>query len=296
MLNPPPGTRPTGTVTFLFTDIEGSTKSWEANPAAMNAAFARQEAIIRNAIETNGGYAYKMIGDAFQAAFPTAPQALRAAIDAQRTLHSETWPAETGEVRVRMALHTGVTEERGDDYVGPALNLVARILSAGHGGQILLSSVTQELVLEALPPGTDLEDMGEHRLKDLTRPERIFQLLAPGLPGLGLISEFPPLRTLESRSNNLPRQATPLVGREREVGAVCEMLQKPDVALVTLTGPGARARRGWDCRWAPRLSTTFAMGCGSLSLPLSQMPAWSSPTSLRRWASWRLRVSLSLKL
>src|SRR5439155_3857738 len=162
MLNPPSSTRPTGTVTFLFTDIEGSTKRWEANPAAMHAAFTRQEAIIRNAIETNGGYAYKMVGDAFQAAFPTAPQALQAAIDAQRSLHSETWPAETGEVRVRMALHTGVTEERGDDYVGPALNRVARLLSAGHGGQTLLSSATQELVLDALPPGTDLQDMGEH--------------------------------------------------------------------------------------------------------------------------------------
>ena len=130
---------PTGTVTFLFTDIEGSTKRWEANPAAMQAAFSRQEAILRHAIEANGGYAYKMVGDAFQAAFPTAPQALQAALDAQRALHSESWPAETGEVRVRMALHTGVTEERGDDYVGPALNRVARLLSAGHGGQILLS-------------------------------------------------------------------------------------------------------------------------------------------------------------
>src|SRR5690242_997346 len=103
----------------------------------MQAAFTRQEAIIRQAIEANHGYAYKMIGDAFQAAFPTAPQALRAAMDAQRSLQSENWPPETGEVRVRMALHTGTTEERGDDYVGPSLNRVARLLSAGHGGQIL---------------------------------------------------------------------------------------------------------------------------------------------------------------
>src|SRR4051794_16280551 len=126
MHNPPSGTRPTGTVTFLFTDIEGSTKRWEAHPAAVQLAFARQEAILRRAIEANGGYAYKMIGDAFQAAFPTAPQALQAAIDAQHSLQSEMWPAETGGVRVRMALHTWVTEERGDDYVGPTLNRAAR--------------------------------------------------------------------------------------------------------------------------------------------------------------------------
>src|SRR4051794_38599575 len=113
MHNPPSGTRPTGTVTFLFTDIEGSTKRWEAHPAAMQLAFARQEAILRQAIEANGGYAYKMIGDAFQVAFPTAPQALQAALDAQRALYSERWSIETGEMRVRMALHTGVTEERG---------------------------------------------------------------------------------------------------------------------------------------------------------------------------------------
>jgi len=111
----PSETRPTGTVTFLFTDIEGSTRHWEANSVAMHEAFAYQEAIIRNAIEANGGYSYKMIGDAFQAAFPTALQALQAAIDAQRALHSQMWPAETGELKVRMALHTGVTEERGDD-------------------------------------------------------------------------------------------------------------------------------------------------------------------------------------
>src|SRR6266550_4697209 len=181
---------PTGTVTFLFTDIEGSTKRWESDPAAMRAAFSREEAILRQAIGANGGYAYKMIGDAFQAAFPTAPQALQAALDAQLALHSEEWPAEAGELRVRMALHTGTTEERGDDYVGPALNRVARLLSAGHGAQTLLSDVTYGLVRDTLPSGVQLLDMGEHRLKDLVRPEHIFQLVVPDLP-----STFPPLKT-----------------------------------------------------------------------------------------------------
>src|SRR4051794_2209718 len=173
---------PAGTVTFLFTDIEGSTKRWEANPAAMQAAFARQEAILRQAIDANGGYAYKMVGDAFQAAFHTAPQALQAAIDGQRALHSEPWPEEIGEIRVRIALHTGVTEERGDDYLGPVLNRVARLLSAGHGGQVLITLATAELVRDTLPSEVSLLDMGEHRLKDLTRPERIFAVVAPGLP------------------------------------------------------------------------------------------------------------------
>src|SRR5262249_12852829 len=151
---------PTGTITFLFTDIEGSTRRWEAHPQAMQAALARHEAILRHAIEANGGYAYKMIGDAFQAAFHTALHALRAAIDAQRAPHEERGPDETGEVKVRMALHTGVTEEREGDYVGPALNRVARLLSAGHGGQTLLSDVTRGLVQDLLPADVVLLDLG----------------------------------------------------------------------------------------------------------------------------------------
>ena len=122
--------------------------------------------------------------DAFQAAFPTATQALQAAIDAQYSLCSEKWPAKIGDVRVRMALHTGVTEERGDDYVGPALNRVARLLSAGHGGQVLLTLATQQLLRDSLPSGVTLRDMGEHRLKDLIQPERIYQVVAEGLPAL----------------------------------------------------------------------------------------------------------------
>ncbi|MFL5731597.1 MAG: ATP-binding protein [Chloroflexia bacterium] len=233
LTNLSPGTRPTGTVTFLFTDIEGSTKRGEATPAAMQAAFARQEAIMREAIEANGGYAYKMAGNALQVAFPTAPQALQATIDAQRALHQESWAAETGEVSVRMAVHTAATEERGDDYVGPALNRVARLMAVGHGGQVLVTLATQQLLRDNLPSGVALRDLGEHSLKDLTQPERIFEVVAEGLP-----AEFPRLRVLDSCPNNLPRQATPFVGREKEVQAVAALLRKPDAALITLTGPG----------------------------------------------------------
>jgi class 3 adenylate cyclase len=234
---------PTGTVTFLFTDIEGSTKMWEGSPEAMRIALARHDEILREAIEARRGYVFKTLGDAFCTVFTTAQDALEAALAAQRALVSEAWSEEIGSLRVRMALHTGAAEERGGDYFGPPLNRVARLLSAGHGGQILLSLAAQELVREQLPEETALRGLGEWRLKDLFRPERVFQLTATDLP-----SEFPPLRTLEGRPNNLPLQPTPLVGREREVAEVTQRLSASETRLLTLTGPGARARRGSPCR------------------------------------------------
>ncbi|MEO8288197.1 MAG: tetratricopeptide repeat protein [Chloroflexota bacterium] len=236
-LSPPdPPNPPTGTVTFLFTDIEGSTKRWEHAPAAMQAAHSTHEAILRKAIAVNNGYAYKMIGDAFQVAFSTASQALQAAIDAQVALHQQMWP-DGAHIRVRMALHTGVTEERGDDYVGPALNRVARLLSAGHGGQVLISLAAQQLLRDTLPAEVTLRDMGSHHLKDLTEPEHVFQLVDRDLP-----SEFPPLKSLEGYPNNLPVQTTPFIGRERELGLVRSMLLQKDMRLLTLTGPGGTGR------------------------------------------------------
>jgi predicted ATPase/class 3 adenylate cyclase/Tfp pilus assembly protein PilF len=270
---PEPRQPPTGTVTFLFTDVEGSTKRWEAHPQAMQAAFARQEAILRYAIGANGGFAYKLIGDAFQAAFPTAGQALQAVIDAQHTLSSEKWPAEIGDVRVRMALHTGVTEERGDDYVGPALNRVARLLSAGHGGQVLLTLATQQLLRDNLPSGMTLRDMGEHRLKDLIQPERIFQVMAVGLP-----ADFPPLKTLDNRPNNLPRQATPLIGREREVEAVQSRLMRADVHLLTLTGVGGIGKTRLALQAAAEMLEEFPDGVFFVNLAPIIDPALVTPT------------------
>jgi predicted ATPase/class 3 adenylate cyclase len=221
---------PSGTVTFLFTDIEGSTKLWERYPDAMKTALARHDALLRGAIEAHGGYVFKTIGDAFCAAFATAPDALSAALAAQQSLSAQTW-GETGPLRVRTALHTGAAEERGGDYFGPPLNRISRLLSSGHGGQILLSVATVELIRDALPEGASLRALGSHLLKDLQRPEQVFQLLHSDLP-----SNFPPLKSLDTLPNNLPGQLTSFIGREREIAEVKRLLAT--TRLLTLTGAG----------------------------------------------------------
>jgi class 3 adenylate cyclase len=252
---------PTGTVTFLFTDIEGSTKMWEGSPEAMRIALARHDEILREAIETRRGYVFKTVGDAFCAVFTTVQDAVDAALTAQRLLFSEAWSEEIGSLRVRMALHTGAAEERDGDYFGPPLNRVARLLSSGHGGQMLLSLAAQELVRDQLPEETALRDLGESRLKDLFRRERVFQLTAPDLP-----SEFPPLRTLEGRPNNLPLQPTPLVGREREVAEVIQRLLASETRLLTLTGPGGTGKTRLALQAAVELLEEFKEGTFFVSL------------------------------
>jgi predicted ATPase/class 3 adenylate cyclase len=240
--------RPSGTVTFLFTDIEGSTQLWEHHRDWMERAHKGHEQIIRDAVARHNGYAYKMIGDAFQIAFATAPDALSAAIEAQRALlELGNYEPETGmvsagpqsptstQLRVRMALHTGVTDERGDDYVGPALNRVARVLSAGHGGQILLSQTTYDLVSDQLPPNVSVRDLGEHLLRDLVRREHIFQIVAAELP-----SQFSALRTLSTTPNNLPIQLTSFIGRAHEMAEVKRLLDT--TRLLTLIGSGGAGK------------------------------------------------------
>ncbi len=261
MSEAPISSLPTGTVTFLFTDIEGCTKRWEQYPQEMNAALARHDEILRQAIEANGGYIFKTVGDAFCAAFPTAPQALRASLDAQITLLHEGWPETIGQVRVKMALHVGAAEERGGDYFGQPVNRVARLLSAGHGSQVLLSDPAYDLVRDNLPAGVSVRDLGEHRLKDLIRPERVFQLVAPNLA-----TEFPPLKTLENRPNNLPVQATPFIGREKEVTALCALLRRPDVRLVTLIGPGGTGKTRLGLQVAAELLDDFQDGVFAVEL------------------------------
>jgi predicted ATPase/class 3 adenylate cyclase/DNA-binding CsgD family transcriptional regulator len=258
---------PTGTITFLFTDVEGSTQLWERHTAWMGAAHARHEAILREAITAQGGWAYKQIGDAFQAAFQTAPAALAGAVLAQRALAAEPW-GDPGPLRVRMALHTGAVGERRDDYVGPLLNRAARLLSAGHGGQILLSAATYELVRDNLPPGVELRDLGERRLKDLVRSERIWQPVVAGLP-----ADFPPLRTLDTRPNNLPAQPNAFIGREEQVAAVIALLRRPDVRLLTLTGPGGAGKTRLGLHVAADLVDAFADGVFFVSLAAIRDPA-----------------------
>jgi predicted ATPase/class 3 adenylate cyclase len=228
---------PSGTLTFLYTDIERSTARWEHHPDAMKAAMARHDAILRLAIEANGGHVFRTEGDAFRAVFTDPAQAVKAAAEAQNALFAEPWPTELGPLRVRMALHTGAVELHDRDYVGAPLNRIARLLSAAHGGQTLTSLPTEQLVRDNLPTGVSLLDLGEHRLKDLIHPEHVYQVSTSGLP-----SDFPPLNTLDNKPNNLPVQASLFVGREKELEAVCSLLRRPDVKLLTLTGPGGTGK------------------------------------------------------
>jgi len=225
-----PVTLPTGTVTFLFSDIEGSTQRWETHREAMKAAVARHEQLMRSAVEQHGGYIFKTMGDAFCVAFPTAPQALSAAIHAQCALAKEDFASVDG-LRVRMGLHTGYAEERNADYFGLAVNRVARLMSIGHGGQILLSGVTRDLAHNDLPAGVTLLDLGSHRLKDLTEGEQVWRLAIDGLP-----ADFPPLKSLDTIPNNLAIQPTSFRGREHDLEEVKSLLGQHK--LLTLFGSG----------------------------------------------------------
>ena len=235
---------PTGTVTFLFTDIEGSTRAWEEHqsargPSGMARGLARHNAIIAGVATSNSGSVFKTIGDAFCVAFWTAQDALATAIDTQLALAEEDWAAlgVSKPVRVRMALHTGPALEQDGDYFGPTLNRTARILATGHGGQVLTSEATSGLIRDHLLGGMALRDLGEHRLRDLARPERIFQLDCPPLP-----VDFPSLRSLDSRPHNLPVQLTAFVGRETALADAASRLRDPGTRLLTLLGPGGTGK------------------------------------------------------
>ena len=209
---------PSGTVTFLFTDIEGSTSLWESAPDGMRAALERHDALVRNAINAHGGHVFSTGGDGLVAVFARAADAMASASQAQAALTAEAWP-ESAPVRVRMGVHTGEAIERGGDYFGPALNRAARLMAMGHGGQVLVSHATEQLIEESLATGLELVDLGEHRLRDLSRPERIFQLRAPGCD-----TQFPELRSLDAARTNLPVQLTSFIGREKDVKAVDALL------------------------------------------------------------------------
>ncbi len=256
---------PSGTVTFLFTDIEGSTRLWGERPEAMRRALARHDALLRDIIRAHGGYVFKTIGDAFCAAFDSAPAAVAAAAAIQYALDAEDW-GEIGRIRVRAALHTGAAEERDRDYFGPPLNRVARLLATCHGGQVVLSLPTEELSRDSLPAGASLRDMGEHRLKDLDRAERVFQVVLPGLP-----DQFPPLRSLDAYPQNLPVQLTSFIGREREMGEVTRLLR--DTRLLTLAGPGGTGKTRLSLQVAADQIDSFADGVWFVELAPVTDPA-----------------------
>jgi predicted ATPase/class 3 adenylate cyclase len=243
-----------GTLTFLFTDLEGSSQLWERFPNAMTPALARHDAILRTAVEAWDGQVIKTTGDGLMAIFSSVTAAVQACITAQRGLREEPW-ADTGDLRVRMGLHSGEAETRVGDYFGPTVNRAARIMSVGHGSQVLLSAATAALLMDQLPDQVTLQDLGEQRLKDLGRPERVFQLVHPDL-----LHDFPPLATLNSRPNNLPIQASTFVGRDAELEHVRVRLNDDHVRLLTLTGAGGTGKTRLALRAAAEQIDKFSDG------------------------------------
>ena len=251
---------PTGTITFLFTDLEGSTRLWEQHPESMKGALRRHDAILRDAIEASGGDVVKTTGDGMMAVFTGAINAATASLAAQRGLAAEPW-GETGPLRVRMGVHCGQAEQRGGDFFGPTVNRTARIMAAGHGGQVLLSASAGSLATEQLPAGASLLDLGEHHLKDLGRPEQLYQLIHPDLP-----SAFPPLVTVRQAGADLPARVAELVGRQDEITQITGRLADGSVRLMTLIGPGGTGKTTLAIRVARDLAHRFPDGVSFVDL------------------------------
>jgi predicted ATPase/class 3 adenylate cyclase len=246
---------PTGTVTFLFTDVEGSTELWEADHGAMQAALRDHDALLHAAVAARGGVVFKTIGDAFCAAFYRPEEAVNAAVDAQRELARHAWPASIEAIRVRMGIHTGTAVEQGGDYFGPTVNRVARLMSIGYGEQILVSGATAALLRDAMPDGITLRDAGVHRLKGLSQPENAFQVVAGDLR-----AEFPPLRSADAPADaapphNLPHPLTTFFGRDAELAAIAAELTRH--RLVTLAGFGGVGKTRMAIETARQLLTRF---------------------------------------
>jgi predicted ATPase/class 3 adenylate cyclase len=285
---------PSGTVTFLYTDIEGSTPMWDRNPQAMQVSLERHNAILKRAIEAHDGKIFKVIGDAFQAAFVAPVGAVKAAVAAQRALAQEEW-AESGPIRVRMGIHAGPAEASEGDYISSShqtLNRVARIMAAGHGGQILISLTVEELIRSRLLEGVTLKDLGEHYLRGLAQPERVYQVVAPDLQ-----RDFPPLATRTVEQHNLPVEATPFVGREAEIANLGALVQDPACRLVTVLGPGGMGKSRLAVQVGHELVTSFPHGVWFVPLaPLraaEHMPS-TTATALKLPLSGQVRAEEQL--
>ena len=251
---------PTGTVTILFTDIEGSTELLQRiGDEAYGAILEQHHRLVRESFEPRGGHEVDTQGDAFFVAFPEATNAVDAAVAIQRAVAGYPWP-DSVHVRVRMGLHTGEPTPGPGGYVGIDVHRAARICSAGHGQQILLSERTSAMAESRLPRGVALEDLGEHRLKDLARPERLFQVVIPGLP-----AKFPPIKSLDLRTTNLPSlELTSFVGREKEMADVRALIARS--RLVTLMGPGGAGKTRLALQAAANLGDQFAQGVWLIEL------------------------------
>jgi predicted ATPase/class 3 adenylate cyclase len=245
---------PSGIVTFLFTDIEGSTPLWERDPDAMRQSLMLHNAILEDAIAMHNGVVFKLVGDAFNVAFHYPTQAFQAAVEIQRELSAATWGA-TGELRVRVGLHTGPAEVQGSEYISHTLNRVSRVMSAAHGGQILLTGAVAELIRGQLTDGASLRDMGQHHLKGMMQPEHLFQVVASDLQAV-----FPPLNVFDPSPHNLPLELTSFVGREKEIEAVDQLMR--EARLVTLTGSGGVGK------------TRLAIEIGRRAIPVYSEGVW----------------------
>jgi predicted ATPase/class 3 adenylate cyclase len=254
---------PEGRVTFLFTDVEGSTRLLEEHPADYGSAIARHHELLEAAVEDAGGVVFETIGDAVYAAFAEPGAALEAARSGQLALAAEDW-GPLREIRVRMGLHTGEVERRGTHYFGPALYRCARLMATAHGQQVVLSDTTAELVRPLLDGGASLRDLGRHRLKDLNEPERVHQLVVSSLP-----SEFPPLRSAGGRPNNLPSDVKSFVGRRVELDRIRTLLLDEGARIVTLTGTGGSGKTRLALRASERLLEPF--GDGVFLVPLASL-------------------------
>lgn len=256
---------PAGTVTFLFTDIEGSTQLLHRLGDGYAATLAAQRDLLRGAFQKFHGQEVDTQGDAFFVVFERAADAAAAAVMAQHSLAAHPW-SQGEAVRVRMGLHTGEPRLTEMGYVGLAVHFAARLCAAGHGGQVLLSQSTRELVEQDLPEGVSLRDMGEHRLKDLQQPRRIFQLVIAGLP-----ETFPPLKSLDALPNNLQIQLTSFIGRETEMAEIKRLLK--GTRLLTLTGPGGTGKTRLALQVAADLLETFDDGVWQIELASLKDPA-----------------------
>ncbi len=281
---------PTGTVTFLFTDIEGSTALWEHHPEAMRVALARHDKILEAAIDAGGGVVFTKMGDGMAAAFASAQNTLAAAVAAQQGLAEATWPELLGSVTARMGLHTGEGILVEEQYLNQPLNRCARLMAIGHGGQVLVSGTTEPLVRGAALEDVRLVDLGEHRLRDLSEPIRVFQVHHPALP-----AGFPPLRSLDAFPGNLPLQTSSFVGRDHEVVRIGATLTQSRV--VTLTGVGGvgktrlalqvaaevlpRFKDGaWLCELASVRDPDQVVDAVAGALRVTARPGWSLEDSL----------------